>query len=93
LIPQKLINVIIFTVVILAIAGAMYPTIDSYVTNITTTTYCVAGNLGRNCNGSTGWGVDTAYSNTALLVIIRALYWILISAGLVIYWVKSVKVK
>ena len=64
--PNKIINTVILSVVILAISGALYPTLLSYVNNITGT-----------------------YSNTAILSIISVLYWILISAGMVLYWVKA----
>lgn len=35
--PKGLINAVITTVVILAIAGALYPTVQTYITNITGT--------------------------------------------------------
>lgn len=65
--PEKIIYATIIVVVILAIAGSLYPTLVTYVNNIT----------------GSGW------TGTAIVAIISVLYWILVGAGIVLYFVKS----
>jgi len=64
--PKKIINSVIMAVIVLAVAGALYPTLTTYINNIT---------------GS--------FANTGILTVVSVLYWILISAGMVMYFVKS----
>ena len=64
--PKKIINSVIMAVIVLAVAGALYPTLTAYINNIT---------------GS--------FANTGILTVVGVLYWILISAGMVMYFVKS----
>jgi hypothetical protein len=69
--PEKVIYAVILTVIILAVSGALYPVMQTYITNIT----------------------GSGYAGTAILVVLSTLYWILISAGVVIFWLKSFGIK
>lgn len=64
---EKIIYSVVIIVVVLAVAGALYPTLATQVTNIS----------------------GSGFGGTAMLVIVSVLYWVLISASVVLYMVKS----
>lgn len=90
--PQKVINVVVIAIILLAVSGVGYSLLAGYITNITGSSYCVPGTIAATCNGTVGYGTITAYSNTLLLTVISGIYWILISAGIVLYFIKTFKV-
>lgn len=65
--PGKVINSVILMIIVLAVSGALYPILQTYITNVT----------------------GSGYAGTAILALVSTLYWILISAGIVLYMMKS----